>query len=260
MIYIIESEKQQAIKIGYIVDKSDLEKSFERLRARVSGIQVGNPWELKIIGLIKGNYAEEQELHKQFSTYRLCGEWFSNCYEVMSIVRGMMSAELWKAYKSPKEKPEYSSEFEKLEQGRYQVSFKNLVEEYVELQEKAIKTKYMQRCIVLAETRYPWLKEAYEKLGGDTFRRVKYVQEAIKRESAAMQKTGVKEKVRLMLNLQLGFRYSSQELKQKFKGIREHISGIPGTASAVEEYYKVKKTRWVCGGKKVVGYIIQGVK
>lgn len=55
------------IKIGYSA----------LVKQRLSGLQVGTPHELKLIGIIPGSYILEQFLHSKFKAYHVRGEWYN---------------------------------------------------------------------------------------------------------------------------------------------------------------------------------------
>lgn len=79
MIYFIQCGNNGPIKIGYTDKEANI---------RMSAMQVCCPYELKIIGLMEGSYAEEQELHKIFKYHRIRGEWFSNTREIINYLNG----------------------------------------------------------------------------------------------------------------------------------------------------------------------------
>ena len=67
-IYFIQSEIGGPIKIGTAKD----------INQRLSTLQTGCPFKLMIINTINNVWhKKESELHKQFSKYRIHGEWFS---------------------------------------------------------------------------------------------------------------------------------------------------------------------------------------
>ena len=81
--YFILDEKSNAVKIGHtrglVVD-------------RMVDVQVGNPNKLRIIGVIpKGDSKEyaEQELHRGFKDFHMCGEWFRYNDEIKSFIRNL---------------------------------------------------------------------------------------------------------------------------------------------------------------------------
>lgn len=75
MIYFVQAvnpkEKDKSpIKIGVTADPD--------LRSRMRDLQVGNPYPLKVLGVIAaGNTRLEEYIHEVFAVYRMCGEWFS---------------------------------------------------------------------------------------------------------------------------------------------------------------------------------------
>ena len=63
MIYFIQMGDDGPIKIG----------RADSAPRRIAGLQVGNPVELKLVGVLP----EELELHCEFADLALRGEWFS---------------------------------------------------------------------------------------------------------------------------------------------------------------------------------------
>jgi hypothetical protein len=57
-------EANDSIKIGYANDPSQ----------RIPTIQKSNPFELKVLLIINGNFDKEKELHQKFETFRKSGE------------------------------------------------------------------------------------------------------------------------------------------------------------------------------------------
>ena len=66
MVYFIQHITTKHIKIG----------CSERLKNRLSELQVGNSEKLRIVATCEGSYEEEKQLHKEFKEYKLRGEWF----------------------------------------------------------------------------------------------------------------------------------------------------------------------------------------
>lgn len=66
-VYFIFCPQVSAIKIGYTKD----------LRARISSLQTGNPWRLKMLAWMEGGRTQEAALHQFFRCYHAgSGEWF----------------------------------------------------------------------------------------------------------------------------------------------------------------------------------------
>ena len=70
----------EVIKIGVAGDVAD----------RVSALQVGCPYELKLLGSIKGGPRAETALHAALGIYRVRGEWFMAPKEVRAAIRGLL--------------------------------------------------------------------------------------------------------------------------------------------------------------------------
>lgn len=78
MIYFIYDSTNNAVKIGKTSD--------DGVYTRLSMLQIGNPTELKLLGVMPGYTEEEEMLHEQFNTYRIRGEWFKYINEVKEFI------------------------------------------------------------------------------------------------------------------------------------------------------------------------------
>jgi hypothetical protein len=65
-LYIIQSGETGAIKIGRTSD----------IETRISSLQTGCPYPLRLILLVEGYGHIERELHHKLRSYRTQGEWF----------------------------------------------------------------------------------------------------------------------------------------------------------------------------------------
>lgn len=74
------------VKIGFTND----------IRRRLAQLQVSSPHKLKLVALFEGDVFKEQELHKQFSSYWSCGEWFDKCEELTKYAESHSQDLLWK--------------------------------------------------------------------------------------------------------------------------------------------------------------------
>ncbi len=75
LVYFIQVETSGPLKIGFS------EAVFERL----AHLQVGNPKELTVYGVIPGSVATETLLHRLLAEHRIRGEWFKAfCVPVIS--------------------------------------------------------------------------------------------------------------------------------------------------------------------------------
>jgi hypothetical protein len=73
MIYVIQMNKNDPnspIKIGFTSDLTPWK--------RISTLQTGNPFKLKVIATLTGTQEDEKNLHNNLNRYRLSGEWFSS--------------------------------------------------------------------------------------------------------------------------------------------------------------------------------------
>lgn len=65
-VYFAIDETQDAVKIGFSRDPN----------ARLNDLQVGNSNKLEMFGAVKAGFSVEGDLHRQFSSHHLRGEWF----------------------------------------------------------------------------------------------------------------------------------------------------------------------------------------
>lgn len=77
-VYFIQGESGGPIKIGKAVNPTQ----------RLAQLQTGFHEQLKILGLIpNGGVATEKQLHERFAQYRVKGEWFLPCDEILELIR-----------------------------------------------------------------------------------------------------------------------------------------------------------------------------
>jgi hypothetical protein len=80
IIYFITMDGEpRFVKIGYTSSK-------ETLPERLSSLQVGNPFRLKMHGVKEGKRFDEIALHRRFSDQNNCGEWFLINDEIKRIM------------------------------------------------------------------------------------------------------------------------------------------------------------------------------
>ena len=75
MIYFLKANDR--VKVGYSHDPSN----------RVPSIQTSSPYELEVLLVIDGTRDEERQLHAQFASLRLSGEWFQFDELIKSFVK-----------------------------------------------------------------------------------------------------------------------------------------------------------------------------
>lgn len=76
MIYFIQQGEGGPIKIG----------SAENVTCRLISLQIASPVELKLLAIQTGSGSEEKELHRQFRTLWIRGEWFKPRKRLMSYI------------------------------------------------------------------------------------------------------------------------------------------------------------------------------
>lgn len=69
MIYFLQGKVGTPIKIGYT-------QTAATLASRVSSLQTGYPWRLRVLARCDGTKQDERRIHEVFAGYRLMGEWF----------------------------------------------------------------------------------------------------------------------------------------------------------------------------------------
>ena len=77
IIYLIREGLTGPVKIG----------TAQNIEQRLSALQTGNPRELHLIGILPEGHKQEQELHTQFASCHIRGEWFAlNTSEVKELL------------------------------------------------------------------------------------------------------------------------------------------------------------------------------
>jgi DNA-binding XRE family transcriptional regulator len=84
MIYFIKHTDY--VKIGYT----------DRIKLRLSTLQVSCPVKLEVLGLIEGNREDERNYHKMFKPASSNGEWFEYNTELQIFVESLSDDLLWK--------------------------------------------------------------------------------------------------------------------------------------------------------------------
>lgn len=79
-VYFIQVGDDGPVKIG---------RTALSVKARLSAIQTGCPYELKLIGVVDdATGGLEQELHRKFRRWRMRGEWFRPVPSVLAAAAG----------------------------------------------------------------------------------------------------------------------------------------------------------------------------
>lgn len=81
-IYFVQVGEKGPIKIGITKD----------IKSRFSSLQVGHPEPLRLLTSLEGPKALERELHNQFHTHRLSGEWFKPAPELLAHIAALNGA------------------------------------------------------------------------------------------------------------------------------------------------------------------------
>jgi len=71
MIYFIQQGHDGPMKIGYT-------KNHRTVKTRLSALQIGSSYKLRLRGLFHGTPKDEHYLHNKFKHLRIRGEWFKS--------------------------------------------------------------------------------------------------------------------------------------------------------------------------------------
>jgi hypothetical protein len=74
-IYFVQGESGGPIKIGFATD----------VKKRLASLQTGYPETLILLHSIPGNVKDEEYFHSKFMCFRLRGEWFRPCDDILSL-------------------------------------------------------------------------------------------------------------------------------------------------------------------------------
>lgn len=90
IVYFLQAGDDGPIKIGYCA-RSD------NFRMRIMSLQTGCPWPLTIRRIMeaKDRRITETELHERFSQFRLTGEWFAPCAELIELSKGKAGPQMY---------------------------------------------------------------------------------------------------------------------------------------------------------------------
>lgn len=145
-----------------------------------------------------------------------------------------------------------SPTYEKLEESLKRVvkkmTFKEAFIKYCELKKLSLTDEHITEL-------YPLVVDAYNKLGEDKVRQLRYTVKAIETELLNLDKTATNEyKIAKMLSNYKGF-LSCKDLKNKLKSIYSSV-GINKSAKAsdIETYYNCKLTQRKIDGSNIKGY------
>ena len=78
IVYFILDTYSNSVKIGYTTIKG--------LSKRLETLQIGTPYELKLLGALWGNQKIEKQIHEQFSSFHIRGEWFHYTKELEDFI------------------------------------------------------------------------------------------------------------------------------------------------------------------------------
>lgn len=88
-VYFIQAD-EGAVKIGWCLSGNE--------KARLARLQTGHPARLRIVHLIEdGDRKTEAEMHHRFRKWRLHGEWFRPCIDMVQLA-GVTGGDLVEAY------------------------------------------------------------------------------------------------------------------------------------------------------------------
>lgn len=107
--------------------------------------------------------------------------------------------------------------------------------------------------------KYPFLKEAIEKLGFERIETLRYCQKEIKDKLLLLADNTIPNKIAFKLNkiIQVGSFYSKAELKKMIQNIYESLElSDSAKAKDIEKYYNVKPKQKQINGEAVNGYLV----
>ncbi len=78
IVYFILDTYSNSVKIGYTTIKG--------LSKRLETLQIGTPYELKILGALWGDKKIEKKIHEQFNYSHIRGEWFNYSKELEDFI------------------------------------------------------------------------------------------------------------------------------------------------------------------------------
>lgn len=139
-------------------------------------------------------------------------------------------------------------------------NFCEICKEYLKLQSTKLKTKEIKNTIKSIEIGYPCIKAAYNKLGEEVFTRTRYSKKKLEVELTKLDSVKDPNIIREFLKLEVGKKYSREELKLKILSLPADYQPAKKTANSVEDFYLVRKTQITREGRVVNGYIILGIK
>lgn len=77
MIYFIQAETTNLVKIGYTSD----------IRCRLADLQAASPFPLTVMSTMPGDISDEHRLHARFKRLRVHNEWFQLSNELLDLIR-----------------------------------------------------------------------------------------------------------------------------------------------------------------------------
>lgn len=147
----------------------------------------------------------------------------------------------------------------KLKAGRIP-NFRDMCREYVQLKKKKKLSIEEQENVEVIEEGYPCIRDAYREIGENVFTRTRYSQKKIEFELQRLSSVKDAETIIKLLGLEIGSRYSLEELKLKILNLPLEFRPIKCTATTINDYYLTKPTKCKQKDKWVNGYIILGIK
>lgn len=143
--------------------------------------------------------------------------------------------------------------------GTDKVSFKELFERYCTLMENNYITFSFEKEDIV--TRKPLIKQAYETIGADEVRRLKYHQGNIKREIIKRGPNKYAEKIARMLELPLYEPISKKKIKKKIQQIYDDLGlNVKAKATDLNRWYNTQEVLRLEGGKNIACMKIIGKK
>ena len=105
MIYFIQAGEDGPIKIGF---------TNQPIKKRLSELQTGNPYKLKVLFVYKGHTVTEIRLHWLHRHHCIRGEWFKNVEEIHTEIRSLKAKQSFESLFGQGFSDEYKKKINKL--------------------------------------------------------------------------------------------------------------------------------------------------
>ncbi len=87
VVYFVRERRSMAIKIGYTAN----------LKERLSTLSSCKLDQLELVASIPGSFAVEKAVQRHFAAFRIRGEWFEPCPELVNLIDGIAGGSIGRA-------------------------------------------------------------------------------------------------------------------------------------------------------------------